>query len=310
MALTSFQILHSEAYNTLLARQDFSQILEIIRERKFSRKDVLVTPRELNHWKSKKLLYEDYEDSKWKKFSIVDIIWIQIINELRKYELPLATLYKIKQNLKSDFDVSSLLDTSSNEILEVVKMSVSEELRDKITIEVLGSIASEITNQFKPKDFFELIVIESYLLKYQNRLVANFDGVCLFYTELYHDEYLASEEYKLHFEQSHISLSVNALVSSVFKDYSVNELALDWKLISPKEQNILQEIKSQENIKSLKIRFNENSEIDLLEIVDEIKMTPQDYLKKVIVEGSYLDIRIVTQNGDIVFCERTTKKKI
>lgn len=310
MALTSFQYSNIESYKLLLKDKDFGDILDVIREKKFSRKYVTATPRELNYWKSMDLLYEDYDDSKWKMFSIVDIIWIQIIIEFRKYELPLSILKKIKQNLKIEFDLFAIFQDSTMEVFESTKAAMSSEIRDQITLNDVTVAINEMTTKLKPKDYFELIVIESYLLKHQYRLTTNFDGMCLFYTDLYHDEFLASESYKLYFENSNISLSVNALISSVFKDYMVSDLALNWKLISSEEVKILEIIQQQKNIKSINIRFNENSEVSLLEIVEEIKMTPQDYLKKIIVEGSYLDIRIITQNGNIVLCEKTTKKKI
>lgn len=310
MAVTVSQQQHIDSYKELLQSTDYESILLLIREKKFSRKNVSVTPRELNNWASKDLLYNSHEDTKWKKFCIVDIIWIQIINELRKYELPLLTLKKLKDNLKSGFDIQAVFENSQDELIEVIKAALSEDLRKLVTVDLLKMMIDELKNKIAPKDIFEIIVVESYLLKYQNRLVVNFDGVVSLHSELYAKEFFESEDYKFHFEKSNISISINALIASVFQDYSSSDLMLNWKLISEDESKILEAIQTNKKVKSIKVRFNQKSEIDLLEIVDEIKITPQDYLKKIMMEGDYMDIKIITQNGQVVLCERTIKQKI
>jgi DNA topoisomerase VI subunit B len=57
------------------------------------------------------------------------------------------------------------------------------------------------------------------------------------------------------------------------------------------------------------IKFNKDSQLDLLEYTEELRISPQDYLKKVMVTGGYQEIVIKTQNGNVVVCERTIKQK-
>lgn len=310
MALSAFQIHHINSYQEVFQSDDFETILQLLRAKNFSRKDIAVTPRELNHWNLKNLLYENYENSKWKKFSIVDILWIQVIVQLRKYELPLEVIQKIKENLKLDFDIMHLIEEQPEEIFEAVQAALLPENSDVLTMDLIRETFEEITDQFRPKDFFEFIVLESYFVKIPNRILINHEGMVVVHNDLYYQELLLHEYYKFHFEKSHISLSINALIASVFKDYKNADLVWNWKLISPEEEKILQAIQTNKRVKSIKVRFNQKSEIDLLEIVDEIKITPQDYLKKIMMEGDYMDIKIITQNGQVVLCERTIKQKI
>ena len=60
-----------------------------------------LTYRVINHWENKGLLtFSRSTEKGWRKYSIVDIIWIQIISELRNFGFPLEKILKVKQNLE------------------------------------------------------------------------------------------------------------------------------------------------------------------------------------------------------------------
>jgi len=64
-------------------------------------KDTDQTYRVINHWSSEGLIEDDREkDSKqWRKMSIIDIVWIRIIAEMRKFGLPLDKIKYAKKQL-------------------------------------------------------------------------------------------------------------------------------------------------------------------------------------------------------------------
>lgn len=68
--------------------------VNVLTEKKFTIKDTDTTYRVINHW-SKLGLFDDArpDDKKgWRKFSIVDLTWLQILNELRKFGLSLEKI--------------------------------------------------------------------------------------------------------------------------------------------------------------------------------------------------------------------------
>lgn len=64
-------------------------------------KDTDQTYRIINHWSSEGLIDDDREkDSKqWRKMSIIDIVWIRVITEMRKFGLPLDKIKYAKKQL-------------------------------------------------------------------------------------------------------------------------------------------------------------------------------------------------------------------
>lgn len=64
-------------------------------------KDTDQTYRIINHWSSEGLIDDDREeDSKqWRKLSIIDIVWIRVISEMRKFGLPLDKIKYAKKQL-------------------------------------------------------------------------------------------------------------------------------------------------------------------------------------------------------------------
>jgi hypothetical protein len=87
--------------------KDFFEYMEI---KVFSPTDTGLSYRVLNHW-SKKGLVDDVKErkNKWRKFSLKDLIWINILIELRRFGVPIKTLL----NVKSWFNGSIFTSISS-----------------------------------------------------------------------------------------------------------------------------------------------------------------------------------------------------
>lgn len=64
-----------------------------------------VTSRTLNYWEEKNLLPVLRDNNKgWRKYSIIDLVWINIIVELRKFGLQLDQIKKIKDDIFTQED--------------------------------------------------------------------------------------------------------------------------------------------------------------------------------------------------------------
>ncbi len=79
--------------------QTFKDGLDFKRKKQFSIKDTNISYRALNHWCKNNLIDDDRTDSGWRKFSIFDRLWIEVINELRLYGLPLDTIRQINKKM-------------------------------------------------------------------------------------------------------------------------------------------------------------------------------------------------------------------
>ena len=108
-----FERLLSE-YSSLVDGQKISNFLN---DRRFTVKSTENTYRLINHWESKGLLPKVRKNTKeWRKFSMVDLVWLGTIRALREYGYPL-------KKIKSGFDqmnewYSELSNSSDMHIVE------------------------------------------------------------------------------------------------------------------------------------------------------------------------------------------------
>lgn len=81
----------------------FKNNLEHQREKSLSIKGADISYRVLNHWCVKGLIEDNREDNKegvvWRRFSIFDRLWIEVIIELRHYGLSLDIIKKIREKM-------------------------------------------------------------------------------------------------------------------------------------------------------------------------------------------------------------------
>lgn len=83
------------------ASHPISQRLGQFKEKRFTIKDTDLTYRTLNHWVSEGLIDDERnnEGQGWRKFSIYDRLWVQIILELRKYGISFEKIKSVKECL-------------------------------------------------------------------------------------------------------------------------------------------------------------------------------------------------------------------
>lgn len=90
-----------EAYFTSKGGQAVSEILN---ERRHNIGDTQITSRVINHWQSMGLIDESRESSKgWRKFSLLEAVWLGILMELRGFGFPLEMLAKVKTSLEGQY---------------------------------------------------------------------------------------------------------------------------------------------------------------------------------------------------------------
>jgi hypothetical protein len=78
---------------------------EKLRERKYTVKDTGIPYRMINHWESKRLMPEGVnaksgrEESGWRMFSLVEMVWLKIIARLRNFGFSLKQIKNVKEHI-------------------------------------------------------------------------------------------------------------------------------------------------------------------------------------------------------------------
>lgn len=95
----------SEQYNVFVNGGIGKKFVEMFHEKKYRIKDTDLTYRTINHWEQIKLINSKREkDNNWRKFSSLDLLWLNIISKLRELNLPLETIKSIKRSVTLDLD--------------------------------------------------------------------------------------------------------------------------------------------------------------------------------------------------------------
>lgn len=98
-----FFIFHSppleELYYSICENKQWVEVQRLLNDKRHTVKATDITYRSINHWTEQGLL-DDHrtENSKWRKLSFKDLIWLRILTELRKFGLPLD---KLKETYKT-----------------------------------------------------------------------------------------------------------------------------------------------------------------------------------------------------------------
>ncbi len=79
---------------------DGKQVSKFLHEPNITVKNTSLTYRTVNHWDSLGLLLDERKDSAgWRKFGLLDLYWLSVINTLRDYGFPTEKIKKVKKYL-------------------------------------------------------------------------------------------------------------------------------------------------------------------------------------------------------------------
>lgn len=310
-----------DRYFDVLKNAENADVLELLHERKFTSKDLGISYRELNHWSTKELLLGNNQSGKWRKFNMIELIWLNLVKELRKYNVSIPNIKSVKDSFDIDISLDEMASIDYKNTMEEVALKVLEESlseqefndmksSDKYKKVIIDRDFSDIPVSHATFNLFEIILVDSYFLKFQWDIILNSQGDAFFFKEGFKEVPELNEIYNELFGLSSLKISINKMLANIFSDYSTETLASNWKLLNSKELEIVNILKSKKKIKSLEIKFSKDSELQSLEITEEIKISKSDYIKRLIIEGSYQEILLKTQKGDIFYSERKTKYKL
>lgn len=95
--------LRGDWYDNLLGdylSPKYDKLRTIFREKRHSIAQTSTTYRIINHWSEIGLINKNTQQgSGWRKFSLIDLIWIYILKDLREYGMPLEALKHTKESL-------------------------------------------------------------------------------------------------------------------------------------------------------------------------------------------------------------------
>jgi DNA-binding transcriptional MerR regulator len=256
--------------------QKTAQLYEKLIEDRFYVSNTGISYRTINHWNEKGLIRCNRKNEGGdRRFSFADFVWIKVVNELRSFGVSIPTIKKITdeiythlpiheifENINSKFEsVENLCGQDNNEFLEFLKNKDYEniDLTD-IKISYLHLLIADAISSREPMSIIVFKGGEWFPFNPTKE-------------KLYSDEVINKRRFS-----SHISICLLDIVFQFFKSETVIRFMKDFKLISPMEQKMLDELESDsfnkvcvfyktEKYTPLEIKKSKTAKSQLLQII-------------------------------------------
>lgn len=267
--------------------------------------DLGISSRTINNWKKNDLLFSDLEEG-WHRFNLTESIWLKIVQQLREFNLPLESIKRIK---------SALSGIPEGFTDKLDKRGVFDKIKKALDNESLSDFKAAFDldeiKELEKKERLTLldhIILDMIITRANFRILFNSEGTVLLHKDHYEAELRALPEYCEFLKTAHISLSLNQVFYSITQELIEPRHLLKLKILNSKEESILDLLRDDE-IKRVEITFK-NNEPQLMKVTKENKLDTAKRVKELLLNKGYQDIKLVTQDGQLVHCENTEKTKL
>jgi DNA-binding transcriptional MerR regulator len=278
--------------------------------------DCGVSSKNLLHWKNcGVLLNYTPNESGWTKFNLYELIWLQIVKELRVIGISLEMIKKIKQELILPNDLHELAEQAYS----IEKLKAEYETESMETITSMSNLFSFIDTI----KHFSNALSECIIEKINIQLIVFLDGDAYFYWD---EEKVLFKRYDYEGNReryditktisnevmrfkSHVAISITELL----KNYVISEKNLlrvqDIGIINENERELLELIR-RHDIQQITIIY-QGEKPNIVEITENQKTVDLEsrYCDHILKKG-HQDITYQTVNGKLVSFKRTTKIKL
>ncbi len=298
---------YSKGFDYLDANE--KEPLELIRNPKYSRKDLDIEARILSHWDKMGLLLNKNINGAKFMFSLTESFWLKTIQKLRAYNLPLELIKELKDVL---IDVTTAEENSKidDDLVDYFKSKDESVTRSDIEKFFKSSEFLELFQKMKPTHL-ENILLDLIITRSNHRILINNNGESFFYNSeiiIQNDDYnkLLSE----FLNNTYLSISLFEIIKELIKDLGEDECSENQNILSKDEAMVLKLLK-QEDISKIEITFNDKTKkAETIKVTKNNSVNNFSRVQDLILRNGYQDISIKTQKGKVVQCTNTTKYKL
>jgi len=293
--------------------EDMPGLLETFLTKSFVNSETGVHPRVITEWGQKGLLIAPYEKSRHNRLTVSEFVWVKLVEQMRDFNFSYDFILKAKAELVQPVG-DSLMDSLFNEDMvnlilgqldasaQLVFRSVfnnPEQLKEGM--KTFGIDLESVTS-------FDLLLIVCLVYQTPFTINMNKDGIGAVFSPLYLND-VDQEKYITQMQQTHVTLSISEILAKALSIAPIDKVGRQLKLLSEQEVKVL-EVLDQPDLRSVVIRFNDQNEMNLLEVTTEENVDRRTRLLEVIMTNGYQDIEVTTVKGRIVKCRNTKKIKL
>jgi DNA-binding transcriptional MerR regulator len=292
--------------------KEFFQFMDSLFERRFTLKHANIKKQELAYWKKEGLFEMSIvsEDREWTRFHFFDYVWLKLVSELRKVNMPVKEIAKVKQQFFtiSDDDIITMLTRGVSEAPNHPKIISDDEIAD-VKHDGFKHMVLMFRKYFLPFNEFVLGLIFN---RTRFNLLVNFNGeIGWFDTEVINKPDVF-RDFLSFIDHTHVSIPIHRLLDEFYSSPDIKLKDIQQVFQLTKTEIKLFEIIRTEGITEVKIKLEpDKGGYILIETVhreDTEKTLLQ--LDRIVKKEGYKDITIKTEGTSICLFEVRTKMKI
>jgi DNA-binding transcriptional MerR regulator len=285
------------------------EVYEAITTRLIKSSELGIDQRTLSHWRKEGLFIFDTEFEKHEhiRFSFVEYVWLNIIVELRKYDISLDVIRSIMELLTVKVPFSLFLenpdfiDKALKKLTDIEKKEFLNAVHDPEIIEEADA-TFEITGLL-------FLILESITEQHHISLLVNLDGEIFPFSFNMIEDLQNEDDFKRFYQKTHISISISEIITRFITGANLDFCSGKLRLITDREAEIIKILRSEKLI-SMTIHFDDNNKLELIEVEKKYdKVKKEARLVDLIMNHGYQTIEIKTQDGKIVHCKNLKKIK-
>jgi len=299
-------ILEPQLSNMLLINES-QATLKKLRVAEFPLSKTGVNHRKLTIWESKGLLPSHEQFGKWRKFSLVDCVWIRLISKMRSFGIGLDSIKDFKEAF---FGLGIWKMTKENEEARNAIMRSQENQVDSPQMQLINSPQTIDELERLKVVLMELLILDILDTRQQISLLIDSSRKCFpFKFEKLEQLVKAEPEMKAMLLGSHISLSLSEVIGEIVGSWPIELTCHHFNIISPEEAEVLKAVR-QKGLKSVIVKFDADSEIEFIEEVSTKKVDPSQRISHMMFCQGSQEITIKTHQGKVVHCENKKRKRV
>jgi hypothetical protein len=302
-----------EKVSTPEGAEEFFQFMDNLLEPKFTLKQANIRKQDLSYWKREGLFENRLgaEGREWTRMCFFDYMWLRLVVELRKVNIPVKSIAQLRRQL---FEIDD----------ETLRMMVQQEVKLAQDGPFPQTMVSEFDAAFNKQPEVFLTLLKRYfslfarmvlgIMLQRQRLTLTFtpEGVFNF---SFPDNIAGEEQMDQYFslsDQAYVSIPLHRLLDEFYENPHI--ASKDCQRIfglTPSELKIFEAIRQEGNLEvRIKLKPDKGGFL-LMETIHQIDPEKSiQSIERIIKKGGYQNIEIKTERGAIRVFEIVTKEKI
>ena len=274
-----------------------------------------VSARTYLHWKSKGLIPDSQtneEQREWVRLSLIDYVWVKIIQAMRDFGIPITTIRETKEILFTNF--VTFLKHEKDVYLEFLK---TETDFNKDELDSLNSLIDFLNTTIgnSPEEYEQYSTLLGSIVS--NLFLMNDKGSVIITKEKGQFEialfsYKTMDDFKRHIapslERPHLQIPIRKLIEDFFDDPKCDKFVDSFELLSFKEKKVIEAIR-QKDFKQIIIKQDSAKDTIIIELErdgDILDQKAKD-VKRLLGLNEYTEVTIKYRNDKHIYFKNTTR---